>query len=256
MTLPRNYQQVQRQIDLSNFIDYYLAEIYLSNMDWPARNINFWQPRRPDGQWRWIFFDCDMCMVNSRHDFVQKARRGDYPDWSVLLLTELLKNPDFRQRYYSRLAHLLQTRFTADRVISVIDSLYRQLAPHVPEHVDRWQQEPSRYQRWEENVQTMRRFAVERQRFLTSLSGQRYRGAVQVYPNPAANQAFVSSSINFSVQVDCYTPSGTLARSWQTDSPLASPLPLNLSGLSPGLYLLRIQAGRQLFTRKLLVTDR
>ena len=52
-----NYQQIADQIDIDNYIQYQVAQIYYDNRDWPGNNIKFWQPT--GGKWRWILFDTD-----------------------------------------------------------------------------------------------------------------------------------------------------------------------------------------------------
>jgi len=54
-----NFNYVALLLDIDNFIDYQIVEIYCANIDWPANNNKFWRPRSTDGKWRWILFDTD-----------------------------------------------------------------------------------------------------------------------------------------------------------------------------------------------------
>lgn len=54
-----HYAYVQSQIDLSNFIDYNLFQIYLAHEDWPRHNMIQFRPRVQGGRWQWIFWDSD-----------------------------------------------------------------------------------------------------------------------------------------------------------------------------------------------------
>ena len=63
-----NYEEISRQIDIENFQDYHIAQIYYRNTDWPGNNIDFWRtrndydpdaPHGQDGRWRWLLFDTD-----------------------------------------------------------------------------------------------------------------------------------------------------------------------------------------------------
>lgn len=44
-----NYQYVKSLIDIDNFIDYQIAEIYCANIDWPSNNNKFWRSREKVG---------------------------------------------------------------------------------------------------------------------------------------------------------------------------------------------------------------
>lgn len=67
-----NYAKAQTYIDLDNFIDYYIVNIYSGNTDWPANNNVFWRYKTEnggydenaaieelDGRYRWVLKDMD-----------------------------------------------------------------------------------------------------------------------------------------------------------------------------------------------------
>ena len=53
------YEEIENMIDIDNYIDYHLAQIYYANTDWPGNNIKIWRSRNQDGKWRWILYDTD-----------------------------------------------------------------------------------------------------------------------------------------------------------------------------------------------------
>ena len=59
MTLPESYDHVNMQIDLDEYLNYMVSEIYFANVDWPGWNLKYWRPRTTDGKWRWITYDLD-----------------------------------------------------------------------------------------------------------------------------------------------------------------------------------------------------
>ncbi|GAK11615.1 leucine-rich repeat protein [Geomicrobium sp. JCM 19039] len=40
-----HFDVVSTQMDMDNFLDYYIAQIYFGNMDWPQNNVNMWRER-------------------------------------------------------------------------------------------------------------------------------------------------------------------------------------------------------------------
>ena len=55
---PANYAQVQTFMEVPNYLDYKIAEIF--NYRWDIGNHRLWRPRTLDGRWRWVQFDNDV----------------------------------------------------------------------------------------------------------------------------------------------------------------------------------------------------
>ena len=60
MTVTDNYDWVSTQMDISEYLNYMIAEIYFANIDWPAGNIKYWRQHGDNHKWRWILFDLDL----------------------------------------------------------------------------------------------------------------------------------------------------------------------------------------------------
>jgi hypothetical protein len=167
-----HYEYVGTQMDISNFIDYYIAQIYAANTDWPSRNIDFWRPRTPDGRWRWVLYDTDFGFglfegpLAHRNNTLAFATEEDGPDWpnppwSTFMLRTLLKNNEFRERFISRFADLINTTFDPVRVKSLIDNLQQLYQPEIEEHQHRWYPYHS-FQRWRDVIIGFREFTEKR----------------------------------------------------------------------------------------------
>ena len=147
-----NYSYVETQMDIENFIQYYMANIYFKNTDWPHNNNRFWRknvenhdPDAPvghDGRWRWIMFDTDFGFHESQHNTLAWAtdlhnpRTGER--WPNMMLRGLLDNEEFRHRFINAFADAMNTVFSPNYVHQVIDEHYDWIAPEIPEHQDRW----------------------------------------------------------------------------------------------------------------------
>lgn len=71
MAEAENYKKASEYIDIDNFIDYYIANIYSGNTDWPGNNNVFWRYKTEnggydstaswymDGRYRWVLKDMD-----------------------------------------------------------------------------------------------------------------------------------------------------------------------------------------------------
>jgi hypothetical protein len=163
-----NYAWVKTQMDVENFMNYQIAQIYFDNQD-AGGNIKFWRPQTADGRWRWILYDTDWGF--GLHD--EKAYRNNSlafhtepegpnwpnPPWSTLLLRKLLENPEFREAFLTRFNDRLNTTFLPDRVNAAIEEKHQELLPEMARHIARWRL--SR-QQWDRHVQIMHTFATER----------------------------------------------------------------------------------------------
>ena len=180
MSGPESLRQIESWIDVDNFINYQVAEIFFANTDWPGNNIEFWRPRIDEGRWRWILFDTDYgfnleLALNpspADHNTLELATATDGPEWpnppwSTFLLRTLLDAPDFRSRFIHTFVGHLGTTFQPQRVIAVIDSLRDNVLAAIPRHTERWRSHPAPFygdpfptvEAWEENLEEMRDFA-------------------------------------------------------------------------------------------------
>ncbi len=173
---PIHYQQVQQWIDLDNFIDYNLAQIFVRNTDWPGNNHQFYRDRKAGDLWRWVIFDLDFgfglygrphAFRHHTLDMATEAGRDSLPnpDWSTLVLRSLLDNESFRHDFINRMTYYLNTVFHPDRTLPLLDEMAAVIEPEMPNHIKRWGQ-PATYEDWESNVDIMRQFATERPAYM------------------------------------------------------------------------------------------
>ena len=69
------------------------------------------------------------------------------------------ESPEFRQLYFSRQADMMNTVFSCDNMLFVLDSLTAIIEPEMPRHIDRWGGTVSE---WEANLADLRSFVEQR----------------------------------------------------------------------------------------------
>jgi hypothetical protein len=176
-----HFEYVQTLMDTDNFIDYNVANIYVSNTDWPGNNIDFFRkstseymPEAPygqDGRWRWSMFDTDFGFglynngdpSHNTLEFATAAGGTSWPnpDWSTRLLRNLLENETFKIDFVNRFADLMNTAFLASRYHNLIDEMRDVIAPEIPRQIHRWSRLGS-VNGWNNRVQSMKNFANQR----------------------------------------------------------------------------------------------
>ncbi len=151
LTIPENYEYVKTQMDVGEFMNIHIANIYFENEDWPNNNNKFWRERGPKGKWRWYMFDLDFGFGywpksgNTVHWVF-----GDSPDSEIA--AKIKHNEEFRNEFVQRMASHLNTTFQTERVLTILDSLKGNIDQEIYRHVERWGN-PWSHNKWERNVQ-------------------------------------------------------------------------------------------------------
>ncbi|MBN1479085.1 T9SS C-terminal target domain-containing protein [candidate division KSB1 bacterium] len=174
LALFENYAQVDSMMDISNFIDYQIAEIYIANTDWPGNNIKYYKPQTPGGTWRWLIYDTDFGFhlydTAPQHNTLAFATEPFGPDWpnppwSTLLLRSLLQNQDFTRQFINRFADHLNTTFDVDRVVALLDEFDALFYPEMFRQRERW---PGSANQYNSRLQRMYNFANRRELYVRS----------------------------------------------------------------------------------------
>jgi hypothetical protein len=173
MSLPENYNHIKSIVDIDDFIDYQIAQIYSANGDWPGSNQKLWRPRNSSGKWRWMIYDLDFTFGGNAQgqyytNTLEQATAVNGPDWpnppwSTLMLRKLLENQEFKNEFIQRFAVHMNTTFEPAHVNAVIDSLGGVIASEIPRHKSRWPNSISFGSTWQQHVQVMKDFADLRQ---------------------------------------------------------------------------------------------
>ncbi|MEM9885708.1 MAG: CotH kinase family protein [Bacteroidota bacterium] len=168
LTVPSNYEYIESQMEVDNFMDYQIAQIYFDNQD-AGGNIKFWRPRTSNGRWRWIMFDTDWgfglhdyyAASNNSLEFHTKPNGTAWPNpaWTTFILRKLLENQAFEQKFINRFADHLNVSFHEDVVTQKIANTQRILLPEIDRQLQRWNLDRKK---WERQVKLLYDFAEER----------------------------------------------------------------------------------------------
>jgi hypothetical protein len=248
------YDEINSKIDIAGLVDYFIAELYLANTDWPISNIEMWKINSDTARWRYFFFDTDYCLEWLTHDHLFEYNNNiedyqRYPEFSTLVLKTILKNRQFREQFIAMFYHHLATTFSTDRVIDEINRFEQKYAPMVPEHIYRWH-DPVDYPKWNEHIAWLKRYAMQRPLIVAEQLQRNFGNPFTLFPNPCHGdfQVVLLRSVE-KVTVKAYSLKGQLLNQWTvTNNPL-----FIKTGLPQGFYLLQIVAGGMIYYDKLIV---
>ncbi len=187
LSIEESYDSVLQWMDIDNFINYQIAELYIANTDWPANNIKYWRPKTSSGKWKWMIFDVDGGFgLWGGYDFNslifatdENSSELNNAPWSTFLFRNLLKNKNFADEFAQRFATYLSYSFNQYEVNNLIDRFQDNIENEIPKHINRWApgcstSNPeskdgcvfSNISTWNSNVDKLREFAVKRPQFM------------------------------------------------------------------------------------------
>ena len=146
MTSDAAYQQIAEKLDIQSFIDYFAAQIYWANKDWPSNNTGVWRantvdPENPyaDGKWRMVLFDTEYAAnladkVNETgptyNSFSQFGGGGGMGGWGGFMgggaslsgaFTNLMKNAEFKKQFELSFMDMANYNFDTKKTTEAIN---------------------------------------------------------------------------------------------------------------------------------------
>jgi len=167
-----HYQIAKTYIDIENYIDYNVLEIFSGNRDWPHNNQLAFRIRKPGERWRWILWDVDA-------GFIPYGLYFDTLDWAsrdhetTVIFRKLLENSEFRNAFIVRFTDLMNTMFSPENVISMVDSFASVIRDDITFETNRWGSSP---EEWEQAglVGELYDFANKRPGFIHKFMQKRF----------------------------------------------------------------------------------
>ncbi len=177
----QNFAYLQSQMDVENFMDYQIAQIYMDNQD-AGGNIKFWRPQTEDGRWRWILYDTDWGFgLHSSYaykfnslEFHTAVDGPDWPNppWSTFILRSLLENPSFQRAFVLRFMDRINETFEPTKVTATLDEFYNEYLPEMPRQFKRWRNSEKK---WNRHIDRIREFAEKRPAYVRKFLQEKFK---------------------------------------------------------------------------------
>ena len=284
LTLPRNYDEFKRRVDINNFIDFYILNIWAQNTDWPRHNWYAYRERDEQAKWRFLPWDAEYAFgggaaafeedVNMFNTILSQADR--YPFSSML--ARLKDNDEFARDVVLRYRSLSQSVLSPESFKATMRKRTDQIEWAIPFESDRWGHlfEPDYYydeETWQNALNAMSRFADNRDRYVQQHLNSSMANSVSQkndipehcalngnYPNPFNSTTTISYALPYGTRVkleiydihgrrlrtilDATQPMGNHTLEWDAAA----------DGAATGVYLLRMETESfSAWTRMLLL---
>lgn len=160
------YNEVIEWIDIPNFIDYQLTQIFITNYDWPVNNMKCWRERREGAKWRWIVFDGDAALQKIPYDGFRHATDSISSDWptnpyATLFLRKLLENKVFYVKFWTRFEYLINNDFKYANTKPFVEFIKKRILAEVDNQVIRFGK-PVSYAEWESSIDFLLKYLNEK----------------------------------------------------------------------------------------------
>jgi hypothetical protein len=147
------YQEINNYIDLDSLIELFATGIYISDLDWPAKNDGEWKylgekvegNKYTDGKWRFLKFDLDYSMgaeffddggVDVNNFALCEKKEKQSP---VNIFLNLLKNRiEFRNKFINILCDYANDVYDMDKVNQLIEKYRDECTDLVADSELRW----------------------------------------------------------------------------------------------------------------------
>lgn len=178
LTAPEIYEEVCNRMDVNEYINYMLSQIYFGNYDWPHNNVKMWK-KTDGGKWRWTLFDTDFgfSLYNSyTHNTLTYAldENGAVEDWATVLFRRLITSETFLNTFIDRFAIHISTTFETSRVNTILDSLASAISTEITYHKNKWGSSRD----FNTDIQLMKTFSANRPATMLGYISSRFLGGV------------------------------------------------------------------------------
>ncbi len=155
---------ISKLLDIDNYTDYFIAEMFYVNPDWPNNNIKCWRENNATSRWRYIMTDTDFGFGLFTNPYKNELHRILH---SIILYTDnhipfrrLMENYEYKRCFINRSADMFNTVLHKDNMIALIEQFRQRMEPEMPYHFDKWGGDMTI---WESDVNGMVSFAEIRE---------------------------------------------------------------------------------------------
>lgn len=164
LSKPECYEYMCSKIDMDSLINFWIVETYFCNSD--SGNIRCYRDQN-NGKWRWMLYDFDWGMTGStwKSNFIDRHLldpngHGATDNMSNIIIRKLLKNDEFRDKFISAYCYHINTTFSSERTLAILDEMAGLLEDEIPNQSKRWGAPTMVI--WKSNVNLLKTFFKEK----------------------------------------------------------------------------------------------
>lgn len=174
MSKKENYEEVKKMLDIENYIDFWIGELYTTNND--IVNLRYFNNTElDDGRIKMIFYDFDFAFYNYHLDYlswmVSPSGLSNH-GYNNTILRGLMNNKEFRQLFVERLSYNLNNVWSDENVMNRYKELKALIEPEMKRNQKRW---GNSMDTWNKECEYLETYIKKRRSYLLN-SVQKYFG--------------------------------------------------------------------------------
>ncbi|HPW52802.1 MAG TPA: lamin tail domain-containing protein [Erysipelotrichaceae bacterium] len=144
LAVKENYDFICSKIDIVNFADFWIAQMYCVNPD--VHNVRYFRsPEIDDGKWKYIYYDMDhgFRLPNINYYTTYLCNPYGMTGWvnntyDNALPRELFRNSEFRELWFERLAYHLNNALSKEKLTAIFEHLKELYHNDIARDRERW----------------------------------------------------------------------------------------------------------------------
>ena len=175
MSAGPDFDYVDSKLNWKSLCDYFMFNSYVVNMDWLNWNTAWWRGLDPEGdkkKWRYVLWDMDATFghyvnytgipdvsANADPCNAENLPNPGGQGHTDILEKLIAENPIVEQYYVTRYIDLVNTYFSCDSMLYLLDSMILKITPEMTGQIARW---GGSMGEWQNNVEDLREFITLR----------------------------------------------------------------------------------------------
>ena len=175
MSAGADFDYVDSKLNWKSLCDYFMFNSYVVNMDWLNWNTAWWHGLDPAGdkkKWRYVLWDMDATFghyvnytgipdvsANADPCNAENLPNPGGQGHTDILEKLIAENPIVEQYYVTRYIDLVNTYFSCDSMLYLLDSMILKITPEMTGQIARW---GGSMGEWQNNVEDLRDFITLR----------------------------------------------------------------------------------------------
>ena len=158
------YEYIKNIIDIPNYIDYQITEMFFANYDWPENNLKCWKSNLDSSKWRFVFYDLDYALIDDpAYNMFQHCTNTDesviWPNTteSTLLFRRLMDISEFQDDFINRVNEILLDVFSTSQTTNKVINVAEMYDSKILSHMNRWGW-PYSYDDWIRGINALNHF--------------------------------------------------------------------------------------------------
>lgn len=167
MTSNEAYEYISSKLDIDNFIDFLIGEIYTTNND--IVNMRYFNNKNLDnGKLKLVFYDFDFAFYNVEKNYLQwlinPEGLGEH-NYNNTIIRGLFRNSKFKKRFLERASYNMKNVWTKENIEKEYNYLVNLLEPEMEKNQKRW---GSTYSGWKNELSVLKNYLDKRRGYVLS----------------------------------------------------------------------------------------